>query len=135
MRRDRMSPVDASAVAVVSELECLSIVPQLTAYRATAEAGMAMIIAPARSRLAHGTMLILLTTSLSVPIAQIDTSVVNLAVKEIGTRLGAGVTALQWGVDAYNLVQSERAPASVDAGRMSLTFIAPNLRGERDRRF
>jgi len=96
---------------------------------------MAMIIAPARSRLAHGTMLILLTTSLSVPIAQINTSVVNLAVKEIGTRLGAGVTALQWGVDAYNLVQSERAPASVDAGRMSLTFIAPNLRGERDRRF
>jgi hypothetical protein len=104
MRRDRMSPVDASAVAVVSELECLSIVPHLTAYRATAEAGMAMIIAPARSRLAHGTMLILLTTSLSVLIAEIDTSVVNLAVKEIGTRLGAGVTALQRGVDAYNVV-------------------------------
>ena len=49
-------------------------------------------------------MLILLTTSLSVLIAEIDTSVVNLAVKEIGTRLGAGVTALQRGVDAYNVV-------------------------------
>jgi MFS transporter, DHA2 family, methylenomycin A resistance protein len=60
--------------------------------------------APARSRLAHGTTLILLTMSLGVLIAQIDTSVVNLAVKEIGTRLGAGVTALQWVVDAYNLV-------------------------------
>jgi hypothetical protein len=53
-----------------------------------------MILAPAGSRLAHGTMLILLTTSLSVLIAQIDTSVVNLAVKEIGAWLGAGVTAL-----------------------------------------
>lgn len=61
---------------------------------------MAMIIAPARSRLAHGTMLILLTASRGVLTAQIDTSVVNLAVKEIGARLGAGVTA----VDAYNLV-------------------------------
>ena len=65
---------------------------------------MTMIIAPARSRLAHGTMLILLTASRGVLTAQIDTSVVNLAVKEIGARLGAGVTALQWGVDAYNLV-------------------------------
>jgi EmrB/QacA subfamily drug resistance transporter len=42
--------------------------------------------------------------SLGVLIAQIDTSVVNLAVKEIGASLNAGVTALQWVVDAYNLV-------------------------------
>jgi hypothetical protein len=55
-------------------------------------------------RLAHGSTLILLTMPLGVLIAQIDTSVVNLAVKEIGTRLGAGVTALQWVVDACNLV-------------------------------
>ena len=65
---------------------------------------MAMILAPARLRLAHGSTLILLTMPLGVLIAQIDTSVVNLAVKEIGTRLGAGVTALQRGVDAYNVV-------------------------------
>jgi hypothetical protein len=65
---------------------------------------MAMILAPARLRLAHGSTLILLTMPLGVLIAQIDTSVVNLAVKEIGTRLGAGVTALQWVVDACNLV-------------------------------
>jgi hypothetical protein len=58
---------------------------------------MTMILAPARSRLAHGTTLILLTMSLGVLIAQIDTSVVNLAVKEIGARLGAGVTALNGG--------------------------------------
>jgi EmrB/QacA subfamily drug resistance transporter len=42
--------------------------------------------------------------SLGVLIAQIDTSVVNLAVKPIGTDLKASVTDLQWIVDAYNLV-------------------------------
>jgi len=57
-----------------------------------------------RPRAAGGTTLILLTMSLGVLIAQIDTSVVNLAVKEIGACLDAGVTALQWVVDAYNLV-------------------------------
>jgi MFS transporter, DHA2 family, methylenomycin A resistance protein len=57
-----------------------------------------------RSRTAQATSLILLTMSFGVLIAQIDTSVVNLAVKEIGAKLGASVTALQWVVDAYNLV-------------------------------
>jgi hypothetical protein len=103
MRRDRMSPVNTSATAVVSELEALSIVPHLTAVEGDRGSRHGNDT-PARSRLAHGTMLILLTTSLSVPIAQIDTSVVNLAVKEIGARLGASVTALQWVADAYNLV-------------------------------
>ena len=50
------------------------------------------------------TGLILLTMSLGVLIAQIDTSVVNLAVKRIGADFNAGVTALQWIVDVYNLV-------------------------------
>ena len=50
------------------------------------------------------TGLILLTMSLGVLIAQIDTSLVNLAVKQIVTDFKAGVTALQWIVDAYNLV-------------------------------
>src|SRR5499426_2327083 len=48
--------------------------------------------------------LILLTMSLGVLIAQIDTSVVNLAVKPIGTDLKASVTELQWIVDVYNFV-------------------------------
>ena len=48
--------------------------------------------------------LILLTMSLGVLIAQIDTSVVNLAVKPIGTDLKASVTELQWIVDIYNFV-------------------------------
>jgi EmrB/QacA subfamily drug resistance transporter len=47
---------------------------------------------------------ILLTMSLGVLIAQIDTSVVNLAVKQIGVDLSASVNTLQWVVDAYNLV-------------------------------
>lgn len=63
------------------------------------------VTAPARhSRGFSGTSLILLTMSLGVLIAQIDTSVINLAVKEIGASLKADVTALQWIVDAYNLV-------------------------------
>src|SRR5215471_21849575 len=51
-----------------------------------------------------GRGLILLTMSLGVLIAQIDTSVVNLAVKPIGTSLQASVTELQWIVDVYNFV-------------------------------
>jgi DHA2 family methylenomycin A resistance protein-like MFS transporter len=50
-----------------------------------------------------GTTMVLITTSLGVLIAQIDTSVVNLALKHVGADLGAGVSALQWVVDAYNL--------------------------------
>jgi EmrB/QacA subfamily drug resistance transporter len=42
--------------------------------------------------------------SLGVLIAQIDTSVVNLAVKPIGTDLKASVTELQWIVDVYNFI-------------------------------
>src|SRR5580692_12038413 len=62
-----------------------------------------MTLTSTRSRAARDTTLILLTMSLGVLIAQIDTSVVNLAVKQIGAKLDAGVTALQWVVDAYNL--------------------------------
>ena len=45
----------------------------------------------------------LATLCLGVLIAQIDTSVVNLAVRPIGAALGVGVAALQWVLDAYNL--------------------------------
>ncbi|WP_245457331.1 MFS transporter [Rhizobium leguminosarum] len=41
---------------------------------------------------------------LGVIVAQVDTSVVNLAVQPIGLDLKASVTELQWVVDAYNLV-------------------------------
>lgn len=48
--------------------------------------------------------LVLIAMCLAVLIAQIDTSVVNLATHAIGDSFRAGVTALQWVLDAYNLV-------------------------------
>jgi EmrB/QacA subfamily drug resistance transporter len=48
--------------------------------------------------------LILIATSLGVLFAQIDTSVVNLAVKSIAADLHTGVSAMQWVIDSYNLV-------------------------------
>ncbi|HWE77042.1 MAG TPA: MFS transporter [Pseudolabrys sp.] len=48
--------------------------------------------------------LVLLATSLGVLLAQVDTSVVNLALKSIGGDLHSGVSAMQWVIDAYNLV-------------------------------
>ena len=46
---------------------------------------------------------ILFIVCLGVLIAQLDTSVVNLAARSIGADLRAGVGALQWVLDAYNL--------------------------------
>jgi len=65
---------------------------------------MTIALCSVRPRMTHGTPLILLTMSLGVLIAQIDTSVVNLAIKHIGADFHSGVSALQWVVDAYNLV-------------------------------
>lgn len=48
--------------------------------------------------------LVLLTMCLGILIAQVDTSVVNLALAPIGTALRVPVNVLQWVVDAYNLV-------------------------------
>jgi hypothetical protein len=55
---------------------------------------MAMIVTREHSRVAHGATLILVTMSLGVLIAQIDTSVVNLAVKQIGAKLDADRAAM-----------------------------------------
>lgn len=48
--------------------------------------------------------LVLIATSLGVLFAQIDTSVVNLAVRSIAGDLHAGVSSMQWVIDSYNLV-------------------------------
>lgn len=48
--------------------------------------------------------LTLATLCMGVLIAQIDTSVVNLAVRPIGIYFSASVAELQWVVDSYNLV-------------------------------
>jgi len=61
-------------------------------------------VSSARSRSARPSALILLTMSLDVLIAQIDASVVNLAVRHLGAAFNASVNMRQWVVDAYNLV-------------------------------
>ena len=47
---------------------------------------------------------VLLATSLGVLLAQIDTSVVNLGLKSIARELDAGISEMQWVIDAYNVV-------------------------------
>lgn len=51
-----------------------------------------------------GRTIVLLTMCLGVLIAQVDSSVVNLAVQPIGATFKAPVARLQWVIDAYNLV-------------------------------
>lgn len=46
----------------------------------------------------------LTTLYIAVLIAQVDTSVVNLAVRPIGRYFAADTPTLQWVVDSYNLV-------------------------------
>ena len=65
---------------------------------------MSAAISAVRRPATLATELILLTMSLGVLIAQIDTSVVNLALTQIGADFGTEVNSLQWVVDSYNLV-------------------------------
>jgi DHA2 family methylenomycin A resistance protein-like MFS transporter len=46
----------------------------------------------------------LIATSLGFGVIQLDVTVVNVAVKQIGASFGGGITGLQWVVDAYTLV-------------------------------
>jgi EmrB/QacA subfamily drug resistance transporter len=55
-------------------------------------------------RRATNRAVVLLALCLGVLVAQIDTSVVNLATRTIGVTFHAGVAPLQWVLDAYNLV-------------------------------
>ena len=56
-----------------------------------------------RSSAETGKGLLLVTMCMAVLLAQVDTSVVNLAVRSIGATLNASVAGLQWVLDAYNL--------------------------------
>jgi EmrB/QacA subfamily drug resistance transporter len=51
----------------------------------------------------HTKAVILFTMCLGVFVAQLDSQVVNLAIKHIGSDLNAGISQLQWVMDAYNL--------------------------------
>jgi EmrB/QacA subfamily drug resistance transporter len=56
---------------------------------------------------AHGgknSSLTLVALCLAVLVAQVDTAVVNLAVRPIGAYFQAGVAAMQWIIDSYNLI-------------------------------
>jgi MFS transporter, DHA2 family, methylenomycin A resistance protein len=57
-----------------------------------------------RRRESNARAIVLLALCLGVLVAQIDTSVVNLATHSIGATFQAGVTPLQWMLDGYNLV-------------------------------
>ncbi len=57
-----------------------------------------------RQRRSRSAWLTLPTLCIAVLVAQVDTSVVNLAVRPIGAYFHAEVGALQWVVDSYNLV-------------------------------
>src|SRR5271167_4472377 len=46
----------------------------------------------------------LIATSLGFGMIQLDVTVVNVAVKEIGASFGGGITGLQWVVSSYTLV-------------------------------
>lgn len=56
-----------------------------------------------QSRRMDGRAVVLATMCLGVLVAQIDTSVVNLALKHIKADLAADLSGLQWVIDAYNL--------------------------------
>ena len=55
------------------------------------------------SGVSRGTTSLLVCMCLAVLLAQVDTSVVNLAMRAVGHDLNAGVVGLQWVLDAYNL--------------------------------
>jgi MFS transporter, DHA2 family, methylenomycin A resistance protein len=47
--------------------------------------------------------IVLAAATLGFAVIQLDVSVVNVAVKQIGVALGGGITGLQWVIDAYTL--------------------------------
>jgi hypothetical protein len=91
---------NASATVVVSELDTGADVTRLYAQERMRSSRVTITLTTARQRTANATTIILLSMSLGVLIAQIDTSVVNLAVKRIGADFNLGVNMLQWVVDA-----------------------------------
>ena len=63
----------------------------------------AITLQPAHADAASRKRLVLCVLSMAVLVAQIDTAVVNLAVRPIGQFFHAEVGPLQWVIDAYNL--------------------------------
>jgi DHA2 family methylenomycin A resistance protein-like MFS transporter len=55
------------------------------------------------AQLRGGLLWLLIATSFAFVVVQLDVTIVNVALPQIGTRLQAGVAGLQWVVDAYTL--------------------------------
>jgi MFS transporter, DHA2 family, methylenomycin A resistance protein len=69
----------------------------------TDEVAMVSLAVPTDRISSRQTAVILFTMGLGVFIAQLDSQVVNLAIKDIGSSLNAGINTLQWVLDSYNL--------------------------------
>jgi MFS transporter, DHA2 family, methylenomycin A resistance protein len=63
----------------------------------------ATISSPAPGQGRRARRLTLIAMSLGFAVVQLDVSVVNVAIKSIGSDLGGGVSALQWVVNAYTI--------------------------------
>src|SRR5438105_4147028 len=85
---------------------CLRVVACQRTTRSSPMAQPASItISPQNAaRAQQRTGLVLLAMCLGVFIAQLDSSVVYLAVSNIGRELNAGITEQQWILDIYNVV-------------------------------
>ena len=75
----------------------------MRAYRSFSSEDAWALKRPPQRGMAAALPVVLVTTCLGVFLAQLDTSVVNLALKHIGAELGSSITQLQWVVDGYNL--------------------------------
>jgi MFS transporter, DHA2 family, methylenomycin A resistance protein len=56
-----------------------------------------------KAQLRGSLLWLLIATSFAFVVVQLDVTIVNVALPQIGSRLQAGVTGLQWVVDAYTL--------------------------------
>jgi MFS family permease len=70
----------------------------------TESKAMSAVSIPRRSVVPRAKTFVLVAMCLAVLMAQLDTSVVNLAAKSIGADFHSGTATLQWVIDAYNLL-------------------------------
>ena len=78
--------------------------------RRTLEPTMSRCDTPDRTELRRA--LILIAASLGFVVVQLDVTIVNVALQQIGRSLGADVSHLQWVVDAYTIVFASLIPTA-----------------------
>ena len=70
----------------------------------------------------RGSAVILFAMCLGVFVAQLDSQVVNLAIKRIGADLAAGISQLQWVLNSYNLLYATLLLTTTTRGFSSSTM-------------